>query len=225
MSQVDRELATHAPAEARKRVFLLSPARCSGDRARMLLDPRNRSELAQRIQSRAGAPIGEVFAFLSSLYFRGKLTYGRTFARPPARVPGVLVITPGAGLCDARARLTAAHLRKFSQVAVQTDDERYTRPLLRDAMRLAEQSLPDTDVVLLGSIASAKYTDILLRALGDQLLFPSDFVGRGDMSRGGLLLRSSEAHLELTYTKVAGATLHGPRVPKLPRKLTPALKR
>ena len=34
-----------------------------------------------------GAPIGEVFSFLSSLYFRGKLTYAQRFAAPPTGVP------------------------------------------------------------------------------------------------------------------------------------------
>lgn len=199
------------------RLFLLSPAKCGGERARMLLDPRNPSPLAQRIQTQ-GAPIGEVFAFLSSLYFRGKLTYANLFARPPAPLPGVLVITPGAGLCDARQPLTAAMLRSFADIPVSTDDERYVHPLARDAERLAMRCDPDAEIVLLGSIASAKYTEVLRHAFGEQLLFPREFVGRGDMSRGGLLLRASEARQELLYTKVQGAILRGPRPAKLPPK-------
>ena len=71
-------------------------------------------------------------------------------------------------------------------------------------------------MVLLGSIASAKYVDILLEVFGDRLLFPVEFVGRGDMSRGGLLLRSVRAGEQLTYVPVRGAVRHGPRPPKLP---------
>ena len=42
------------------------------------------------------------------------------------------------------------------------------------------------------------------------------FVGRGDMSRGGLLLRHASNGVELDYAPIAGAVLHGKRPPKLP---------
>src|SRR5262249_8544354 len=67
----------------------------------------------------------------------------------------------------------------------------------------------------LGSIASPKYLKVLLQIFGDRLRFPIDFVGRGDMSRGGLLLRKAAEGVELEYVNVAGAILHGPRPPKL----------
>ena len=67
----------------------------------------------------------------------------------------------------------------------------FTGPLERSARVLHRELGPDCDVVLLGSIASPKYVDILLTVFGDRLLFPVDFVGRGDMSRGGLLLRKA----------------------------------
>jgi hypothetical protein len=70
-------------------------------------------------------------------------------------------------------------------------------------------------VVLLGSIASPKYVDLLLPVFGEKLMFPPDFVGRGDMSRGGLMLRCVAADTELEYTPVAGAIRHGRRPPKL----------
>ncbi len=87
-----------------------------------------------------------------------------------------------------------------------------------NAMRgtLAER-LPDAEVVLLGSIASDKYVDLLLDVFDDRLLFPVDFVGRGDMSRGGLLLRSARSGTELSYGPVRGAVRRGPRPPRLPR--------
>jgi hypothetical protein len=59
--------------------------------------------------------------------------------------------------------------------------------------------------------------DVLLEALGDRLLFPSEFVGRGDMSRGGLMLRCVRENRELEYAPVAGATRHGKRPPRLVR--------
>ena len=54
---------------------------------------------------------------------------------------------------------------------------------------LAAEIGPDCDVVLLGSVASPKYVDVLTDIFGHRLRFPIEFVGRGDMSRGGLLLR------------------------------------
>jgi hypothetical protein len=72
--------------------------------------------------------------------------------------------------------------------------------------------------VLLGSIASDKYVDLLLEVFGERLLFPAEFVGRGDMSRGGLMLRCATAGVEMSYLPVAGAKRHGPRPPRLPRR-------
>ena len=58
-----------------------------------------------------GAPLGEVFSFLSGLYFRGKLAYARAFARAPRGVPPILVITPDRGLLAPDVRVTLADLR------------------------------------------------------------------------------------------------------------------
>ena len=70
-------------------------------------------------------------------------------------------------------------------------------------------------MILLGSIATGKYVDPLLAALGERLRFPVDFVGRGDMSRGGLLLRCVRAGTELTYVGVRDVVRRGPRPPRL----------
>ena len=72
--------------------------------------------------------------------------------------------------------------------------------------------------VLLGSVASARYVEPLLAIFGDRLFFPPAFVGRGDMSRGGVLLRCVAEGRELDYAPVAGAERHGPRPPRLPRR-------
>jgi hypothetical protein len=56
---------------------------------------------------------------------------------------------------------------------------------------------------------------LLLPIFGDRLMFPVHFVGRGDMSRGGLMLRCVMAGFELPYVPLAGAIRHGERPPKL----------
>jgi hypothetical protein len=198
------------------RVFLLSPASCSGRRARLVFNPEARFEVATRLRSPGGAPLGEVFTFLSGLYFRGKLAYARQFARPPEGTPGVLIITASAGLLAADEPVTLSHLERFARVSIDAAEDRYRRPLARASRDLAERA-DGCEVVLLGSIASGKYVDILGKIFGERLLFPADFVGRGDMSRGGLLLRRAREGRELEYRPVLGAVRHGPRPAKLPR--------
>jgi hypothetical protein len=194
---------------------LLSPAHCGGERASLVLGPRARFDLALRLRASPGAPLGEVFSFLSGLYFRGKLTYARAFASPPAGVPGVYVITPTDGLELAETAVDVSRLRRFASVDIHAADARFRRPLLRHARRLAEAIGPEGEVVLLGSIATRKYVEPLLEALGERLRFPSEFVGRGDMSRGGLLLRHARSGVELDYLPLRGATRHGARPPRL----------
>ena len=202
----------------RERVFLLSPAHCGGERARLLLSGRGRFPLAFSLQAGEPASLGEVFTFLSGLYFRGKIAYARAFARPPEGTPGAVVITPNRGLLAADEPVTLDDLRGFAEVAIDANDARYRRPLERDAHDLALRVGANTDLVLLGSVASPKYIEVLAAIFDERLLFPGQFVGRGDMSRGGLLLRCVEDRQELEYIPVAGAILHGRRPPKLPQK-------
>jgi hypothetical protein len=190
-----------------RRVFLLSPASAGGRRAEILLRDEAAFPLALRVREPAGAPLGEVMSFCSGLYFRGKLAYATRFAGPRDRV---LVITPGAGLVDPERLVSVAELRAFARCDVDAANPRFRTPLLRDA-----RALGPCDAVLLGSVASKKYVEPLLDVFGERLLFPTDFVGRGDMSRGGLLLRCVRAERELDYAPVRGATLRGARPPKL----------
>ena len=199
------------------RVFLLSPAHAGGERARMLVRPEASFALALALRSDEGAPLGEVFSFLSGLYFRGKRAYARAFAQPPAGVPGALVITPNRGLFPVDTPVTARDLLAFGSVDIDADDSRYRRPLQRDATWLREHAGPDCEVVLLGSIATGKYVSVLSSVLGAQLRFPPAFVGRGDMSRGGLMLRCARAGQELDYVPLDGALRRGSRPPKLER--------
>jgi hypothetical protein len=203
-------------------VFLLSPASLSGQRAAILLREQAAFPLARAVRSPAGAPIGDVFSFLSGLYFRGKATYARAFARPPRGVAGALVITSRDGLVPLDERVDAARLRAFAGIPIDAREPRYLEPLLRAALALEERIGANGRVVLLGSIATGKYVEPLQAVFGDRLLFPPDFVGRGDMSRGGLLLRAADAGAELAYAPIAGATRHGVRPARLPpRKRVP----
>jgi hypothetical protein len=205
---------------AMKRIFLLSPANCGGMRARLIMSPKAEFPLAQRLRSREGAPLGDVFSFVSGLYFRGKLAYARRFACPPdpadpLTAGGVLVITPNAGLRAADTPVTLDSFRRFASGDIHLANATYRKPLEQGARAILAAVGADCDVVLLGSIASGKYVDLLLPIFGDRLMFPPHFVGRGDMSRGGLMLRCVEAGLELEYGPLAGAVRHGQRPPKL----------
>jgi hypothetical protein len=202
------------------RVFLLSPANCGGIRARMVMSPEAQFALARQLRDPRGASLGDVFSFVSGLYFRGKLAYARRFAQPPdpddpIAAGGVLVITPNAGLRAADTPVTVTSFRKFGSVAIDLANRTYSAPLERGARALRAAIGPDCDVVLLGSIASGKYVDLLLPIFGDRLMFPPDFVGRGDMSRGGLMLRRAVDGVELDYVTLVGAVRHGQRPPKL----------
>jgi hypothetical protein len=200
-------------SESPRRVFLLSPANASGERATLLLRDQAQFELARRLRSREGAPLGAVYSFVSGLYFRGKLTYAARFAPD-----SVFVIVPGAGLVTPATPVRRRDMLRYARVPISPEEPKYRRPFLRDVQRLAREASPETTVVLLGSIATDKYCGVLLEVFGTRLLFPADFVGRGDMSRGGLLLRAARDGRELPYAPVAGAVRHGPRPAKLDPK-------
>jgi hypothetical protein len=194
-------------------IFLLSPAYCGGRRAGYLMRADSSMELAVRLAA-GTLTLGEAFSFMSGLYFRGKLAYAQQFGRcePPA-----LVITPTRGLLPPGTLVSADVLREFAEVDVDADDVRYCAPLERSVETMVAGLPADARVVLLGSIATGKYVDVLTRALGERLYFPHDFVGRGDMSRGGLMLRAVAAATELPYTTFAAdVRRHGARPPKLP---------
>lgn len=182
----------------------------------MLLNPHARFPLAVAMQT-VGAPLGEIYSFISGLYFRGKMTYAGVFGAPHAGVPASVVITPGAGLIPPETLVTEADLRALAAIDIHPDEPRYREPLERDARLLRGASNPDCQFILLGSIATAKYIGPLLDCFGARLVFPGDFVGRGDMSRGGLMLRCARDKRELEYVPAQGAVRHGRRPPKLPK--------
>ena len=134
-------------------------------------------------------------------------------------MPPAFVITTDRGLVIPETRVTRGDLTAFAGVDLAAADDRYRAPLRRSADALSASIDDDTRVVLLGSIATGKYADVLLDVFGARLVFPHEFVGRGDMSRGGLMLRCAADRTELDYVSVAGAALNGKRPPKLaPRR-------
>ena len=196
------------------RIFILSPANSAGERANLIFNPAARFDLARKLQRGESRPIGEIFSFLSGLYFRGKLTYALQFGAPPRGLHGAYVITSNCGLLPALQPIALAELRAFAEVPIDPAEPRYTEPLRRDA-KVIQRKAGKSTIVLLGSISTKKYAEPLLESFGERLLFPASFVGRGDMSRGSLLLRHAADGKELDYIPVQGAVRHGGRPARL----------
>jgi hypothetical protein len=187
------------------------------------------SDLSRRLRGQ-GVTLAEVFSFVSGLYFRGKLAYAQAFSSPPGGVCGCYVITSGGGLLPPETVVTLDRLRDFAANGIDPCNKNYRAPLDRDCDLLSDKAGNSCDIVLLGSIATPKYVEPLLQIFRERLVFPVDFVGRGDMSRGGLMLRCVEAGKELVYTPILTATRRGARPPKLsplvlPRKLRQGSKK
>jgi hypothetical protein len=190
--------------------------------------PQASFELAVQLRTPKGAALAEVFSFLSGLYFRGKVAYARAFAAPPRDVRNVesaYIITPSRGLLPIDEHVTLDELNAMAAVPIDLEEPRYVEPMRRDvevlAAKLAARKSQPCDVVLLGSIATGKYVDLLLPALGERLKFPAEFVGRGDMSRGGLMLRCADEGRPLTYIPLHNAVRKGARPPKLAKRASP----
>lgn len=192
-------------------IFFLSPAFLGGERAVLVFRPEAEFALARQLRSPEGAPLGELFSFVSGLYFRGKVAYAQAFGRAPEGLPAALVISPSEGLRFLHERITRARLEAWAQVDIDEDNPRFTEPLLAHAAALEQALRGRARFVLLGSVATDKYVRPLGQVFGERLLFPREFVGRGDMSRGSLMLRAARAGAELEYVPVEGAARHGPR--------------
>jgi predicted kinase len=192
-------------------IFLISPANLSGERGALILNPKAAFPLAERLRSLEGAPLGQVFSFVSGLYFRGKMAYAEAFGRAPAGLSAGLVISPAEGLRFLHEPVTVSRLRAWAEVPIDEQNPMYTGPLVEHAAALEQALGGSARFVLLGSVATDKYVEPLGAVFGARLLFPADFVGRGDMSRGAMLLAAVRTGVELVYAPVVGAERHGRR--------------
>jgi hypothetical protein len=174
--------------------FLLSPAHAGGRRANALLNEQATFALARRLHGE-GAPLGEVFSFVSGLYFRGKLAYASRYG---GAADQILVITTNRGLLPVGTMICADDLRALGTGDISLRDETYRQRLARDVARLE-----GSRIVFLGSIATRKYLEVLGDALGDRLVVPRAFQGMGDMSRGSILLEAARLGQELPYMPAA----------------------
>lgn len=197
------------------RIFLLSPATLGGVRGRRILDGEAGADFMDRLRAGRAVPLGDVYAFISSLYYRGKRTYAHRFGRPAGDGPAVLAITPSLGLLPDEQPVRMSDLRSFAETDIDPESRAYREALYASALALARALPGSAELILLGSIASGKYLDPLSVVFGRRLLVPASFVGRGDMSRGGLLLRAAAAGRELEYVVALDAERRGPRPPKL----------
>lgn len=186
-------------------VFLLSPARLNGRRGELLLKAESSFALSREVQAPAGAEVGAVFSFVSGLYFRGKAAYAEAFGRAPEGLGSAFVISAGGGLLRLDERVTLQRLRGWAAVSIHEGNPHFTAPLQRHASEQLGLHGPETRFVLLGSVASNKYVAPLLEVFGERLLFPGEFAGLGDMSRGSLMLRAVREGRELEYTSVVDA--------------------
>src|SRR5437763_3836997 len=146
-----RERSRVSSVAMSQRVFLLSPASTSGTRAKQLMSPRAQFPTALRF--RAGeVMIAEAFAFMSALYFRGKIAYALHFAG----AENTFVIAPGFGLVPPTWTLDEERMKKMSRTDVDVKDRTYVKTLRDTAKKLASTLDSEAEVVLLGSVASGK---------------------------------------------------------------------
>ena len=78
---------------------------------------------------------------MSSLYFRGKLTYAQRFGQGSTGLPAsTLIITPTRGLQPPDLLLTRALIEEFAAMDLGSGDPRYRAPLERDLVEPRRQA-------------------------------------------------------------------------------------
>jgi hypothetical protein len=184
------------------KIFLLSPASPSGIRAKQMTSTAAQFAVAKMYRSPEGVAIEDAFAFMSALYFRGKIAYARRFAEEG----NIFIIAPGFGLVPAGWKLDPERMKTLRRTKVDVKVPGYRRPLERDARDLSDRLGQGGTAILLGSVATGKYVDVLRPIFQHRLRFPASFAGLGDMSRGAIMLRAVRSGEELEY-----ATFDAPR--------------
>lgn len=143
---------------------------------------------------------------MSGLYFRGKLAYARRFAGShDSAGDAIYIIAPGFGLVPPHWTITGDTFRQLQRTPVDPKRRAYRRPLEDAAEALAARlggMGRDMCVILLGSIATGKYVDLLWPVFQERLLYPRCFTGTGDMRRGALMLRAVSSGEELEYAPI-----------------------
>src|SRR3954471_7948339 len=109
-------------------VFLISPANLSGRRGAMLFNPAAQFQLARELRSPEGAAIGDLFSFVSGLYFRGKLAYARAVGHPKLGHDAAYVISAGGGLCAPEERISLERLRGWAKVSIHRGNPHFSAP-------------------------------------------------------------------------------------------------
>jgi hypothetical protein len=137
----------------------------------MLLREQADFDLAVKLRQ-GTATIGEIYTFMSGLYFRGKMAYAEAFRAAPPGIPPGVVIVPGVGLVPPETAVDVGQLRTVADVPVDEGNHVYRSALLRAARLLDEYAGSACSYVLLGSIASGKYTGRSLRFLASASCFP-----------------------------------------------------
>ena len=82
------------------------------------------------------------------------------------------MITPNRGLLAPSVRMTLDDLARLAKTDIDPCAEEFRKPLQQDAKALAEALGPRGQPVLLGSIATPKYVDVLLVSLSAGASFP-----------------------------------------------------
>lgn len=165
--------------------------------------------LARRLRA-GSASLGEVFSFLSGLYFRGKLEYALTFARSVnGETREVHIITMIDGLVSPDTLISATDLDRYADY--QGSAPAPTSRLEATARALRDRVGQDAEVVLLGSVGTGKYTDVLTPIFGRRLLFPRDVLHAGQLARGAIFLQRARERQELEYVPVADIVRTGGR--------------
>src|SRR5438552_14190544 len=97
------------------------------------------SGIARRLRNQ-GVPLGEVFSFISGLYFRGKLAYAEKFAEVAGDVRAAYVITASAGLIPCELERLREISARAKLIAQMKNTEVLSTAIRRRSLSWSEQT-------------------------------------------------------------------------------------